>query len=128
MEVWFFGAAALITVIATCVHVFLGGRQFVRPLLATDLPPDLKWMAYFMWHVATVSVGATGVVFGLAATGHAGFGLFGGLCRRDRFARHGGGGEVRFGAGRFSDYLSQYIDCRAGPHRRVSHMTGATAS
>ena len=77
MEVWFFGAAALITVIATCVHVFLGGRQFVRPLLATDLPPDLKWMAYFMWHVATVSVGATGVVFGLAATGHAGFGLFG---------------------------------------------------
>ena len=67
MQVWFFGAASLVNALALCVHVFAGGRQFVRPLLASSLEPEIRWMAYFMWHVATVAVGATAILFAIAA-------------------------------------------------------------
>ena len=76
MQVWFFGAACLVNVIALAVHVSAGGRQFVRPLLASDLDPEIKWMAYFKWHVATVSVAAAAILFLIAAAGHAGYGIF----------------------------------------------------
>ena len=67
MQVWLFGTAAAINALAMLVHVVLGGRTFVRPLLASDLAPETTWMAYFMWHVATVSVAATAILFALAA-------------------------------------------------------------
>ena len=33
-------------------------------------------MAYFMWHVATVAVGATAILFAIAAAGYVGYALF----------------------------------------------------
>lgn len=76
MHVWAFGAASAVNVLALFVHVLQGGRTFVRPLLASGLAAETKWMAYFMWHVATVAVAATAMLFGFAAAGNLAFGLF----------------------------------------------------
>jgi hypothetical protein len=49
--------AAGLAASATClVHVFLGGRLFARPLLASDLRPPVKHTMYFCWHLVTASL------------------------------------------------------------------------
>ena len=49
-----FWGAALVSLLAILVHLFAGGRLFVRPFLAQDIPDNQKWMAYYMWHVTTL--------------------------------------------------------------------------
>jgi hypothetical protein len=51
-NIWFLFAATMVC-LALLVHVFVGGRLFVRALLADDIPAPQKWMAYYMWHAAT---------------------------------------------------------------------------
>jgi hypothetical protein len=49
--------AAGLAASATClVHVFLGGRLFARPLLASGLRPPVKHTMYFCWHLVTASL------------------------------------------------------------------------
>lgn len=67
MQDTFFYAAAAVCTLAVGVHIMLGGRQFVAPLLDSELEPHTKWMAYFMWHVASLSMAATAACFALAA-------------------------------------------------------------
>jgi hypothetical protein len=55
MTVLFFWAAAGVAAFTVAIHVFLGGAKFVRPFLAVDIEPGLKWLAYLMWHLGTVS-------------------------------------------------------------------------
>ncbi|AKT51209.1 hypothetical protein ADJ73_07600 [Arsenicicoccus sp. oral taxon 190] len=56
---------SLVTVIG---HVFVGGPQVVKPLLASaELPEQTRGMAYFCWHVTTVVVLALSAGFALAA-------------------------------------------------------------
>lgn len=52
---YFFLAAALAVFATILVHVLIGGRLYVRPLLAADLPDPLKWMGYMTWHVGTAA-------------------------------------------------------------------------
>lgn len=56
MNGWFL-AAGLLSLAGMLLHVFVGGRLFVRPLLAYDIPPEHKWLAYFVWHVGTLAPG-----------------------------------------------------------------------
>jgi len=61
---WFLAAAAL----ATCVaHVFLGGRLFAAPLLASDLRSPVKHTNYFCWHLVTAALAVMAGAFFWAA-------------------------------------------------------------
>jgi hypothetical protein len=52
---WLVGAAA--ASIATCLtHLFLGGRLFAAPLLASSLPPAVKHTNYYCWHLVTAAL------------------------------------------------------------------------
>jgi hypothetical protein len=52
---WFL--AASVAAPATCLaHVFLGGRLFAAPLLASDLHSPVKHTNYFCWHLVTAVV------------------------------------------------------------------------
>ncbi|WP_439619741.1 hypothetical protein [Hyphomonas sp.] len=55
MAALFFWAAAGVAGLTVFIHVVLGGVKFVRPFLAVEMEPGLKWMAYLMWHLGTVS-------------------------------------------------------------------------
>ncbi|KCZ57585.1 hypothetical protein HY30_05260 [Hyphomonas chukchiensis] len=55
MTAIFFWAAAGVAMLTVLIHVFLGGAKFVRPFLAVEMDPGLKWLAYLMWHLGTVS-------------------------------------------------------------------------
>lgn len=55
MTALFFWAAAGVAGSTVVIHVFLGGAKFVRPFLAVEMEPGLKWLAYLMWHLGTVS-------------------------------------------------------------------------
>tara|TARA_R110000787_G_scaffold27087_3_gene75394 strand:+ start:4832 stop:5209 length:378 start_codon:yes stop_codon:yes gene_type:complete len=55
MTAVFFWAAAGVATLTVFIHVFLGGAKFVRPFLAVEMDPGLKWLAYLMWHLGTVS-------------------------------------------------------------------------
>ena len=52
----FHAVAAIIVVATVGIHVFLGGARYVRPVLASDLPPPLKWLSYLSWHSGTVAM------------------------------------------------------------------------
>jgi hypothetical protein len=47
-------AAAVVSLGALLLHLVVGGRTFVRPFLASDVAPQLKWTAYFAWHAGTI--------------------------------------------------------------------------
>ncbi|MEM7327295.1 MAG: hypothetical protein AAF437_01070 [Pseudomonadota bacterium] len=49
------GAAAGLATFTAVIHVFAGGPRIVRPLLAADLEPQIKWLSYLCWHLGTVS-------------------------------------------------------------------------
>lgn len=55
MAALFFWAAACVAGLTVLIHVVLGGAKFVRPFLAVEMEPGLKWLAYLMWHLGTVS-------------------------------------------------------------------------
>ncbi len=51
----FFWAATGVCALTVFIHVFLGGAKWVRPYLAVEMEPGLKWLGYLMWHLGTVS-------------------------------------------------------------------------
>ncbi len=55
VQVLLFGAAAGVCALTAAIHVFLGGAKWVRPYLAVEMEPGLKWLGYLMWHLGTVS-------------------------------------------------------------------------
>jgi hypothetical protein len=63
-------AAAAVAVVALVMHLVVGGRTFVRPLLAAELPSSLRWTAYFAWHSGTIlfALIAAGFVAGATTT------------------------------------------------------------
>lgn len=65
-----FALAALFSLIATAVHLFVGGRLAARPLIAAPgLDPAVRWQAYFGWHAASVAQIAMTAGFAMAALG-----------------------------------------------------------
>ena len=63
MDQFLVWAAAALSIGAVVAHVIVGGRTFVRPLLASELPPQQLWTAYFAWHVATLTFSLVAVGF-----------------------------------------------------------------
>lgn len=58
---WLAAAASFFTFAG---HIFIGGPQVVKPLLAaTDLSVEPKWTNYFCWHVTTLLVLAMSIGF-----------------------------------------------------------------
>lgn len=50
------------------LHVFAGGRMFVRPLLAdAHLAPEVKWLSYVSWHVTSILLLGSAVAFAYTA-------------------------------------------------------------
>lgn len=50
-------AAAMLIAIAFFVHLFLGGKYVVRPLLADRrLSPPAKWLSYYCWHLVSLTL------------------------------------------------------------------------
>ena len=67
MSTYAFAAAAFVVGVTFLVHVFVGGRLYIRALLASDIAPNLKWMAYMTWHVGSVAFLVIGAGFAAAA-------------------------------------------------------------
>ncbi len=68
MNVLFVCAAALST-FNTGLHFFAGGKAIARPLLsAAELPDGDRYVQYFCWHIATLTLGFQAVLFGVAAS------------------------------------------------------------
>ena len=52
-----FAVAALATLATFVVHTFIGGVYAARPLLADGaLPRASRWLNYYTWHMATVTL------------------------------------------------------------------------
>ena len=63
MDIWFLTAGGLSAALAV-LHVFGGGPEAARPLLAAnDLPPVPKYLMYYCWHLVTLMIGAMAVGF-----------------------------------------------------------------
>lgn len=45
----------MLAALTAAIHVFAGGPRVVRPLLAIDTDPQIKWLSYLMWHLGTVT-------------------------------------------------------------------------
>lgn len=58
MSLTLFSIAAGISALTFGIHVLIGGRRVVRPLLASDLPQQLKGFLYLGWHSASVAIAA----------------------------------------------------------------------
>lgn len=55
MEIYFFWAATIMSIVTFSVHTFVGGPVVAKPLLENnDLPKASKWLNYYTWHVTTV--------------------------------------------------------------------------
>lgn len=64
----FFAAAAALALLTTAVHLFAGGRDTARPLLAaSDLDPVAKRTAYLAWHITSASLALLSGAFATAA-------------------------------------------------------------
>jgi hypothetical protein len=50
-----FWAAGIFALMIAFAHVVVGGRKFVRPFLAHDIPDEQKWLAYYAWHASSVA-------------------------------------------------------------------------
>lgn len=71
--------AAILTILITLAHVFLGGPVVVDALFSSqDLPENAVWLAYFTWHDGTVVLPICAIAFALAArnTGQLAVGIF----------------------------------------------------
>ena len=61
-------SAAALAVLTFAVHTFVGGVFVARPLLAdTGLPKASKWLNYYCWHIATVTILAIAGAFAWSA-------------------------------------------------------------
>jgi membrane-bound acyltransferase YfiQ involved in biofilm formation len=67
MNYWFL-AAAILSAFTCAVHVILGGRESVRPLLAaTHFDHVAKFTNYYCWHLVTIAIATLAVMFAMAA-------------------------------------------------------------
>ena len=72
---WLF-AAGVATGISTLLHIFGGGPQIAKPLLAsTELPDVSKYVNYYCWHIVTMTLTAMTIGFMWAAIDPAQTGL-----------------------------------------------------
>ncbi|MBS0294836.1 MAG: hypothetical protein JSR45_00905 [Proteobacteria bacterium] len=62
-----YAVAAAVSLLAFGIHVFIGGRLMARPLLATDLPQQAKWLLYLCFHLVSLMVLTMTAVFAWAA-------------------------------------------------------------
>ena len=61
---FFFVTAAAIAAFNTALHFYLGGQQIARPLLdAPSLSDNVKYVQYFCWHIATLTLAFQAVLF-----------------------------------------------------------------
>jgi len=68
MQTITFALAGGIAALWFLVHIFLGGREIARPLLASqELHPVVRDVQYLCWHFTTVGIAGMAVFFGLAA-------------------------------------------------------------
>lgn len=66
---WLWVASALSLAMAAG-HVTVAGAIVVRPLLESEaLPTQVRWLAYFCWHVVTLLAVGMAVGFALVAAG-----------------------------------------------------------
>ena len=66
MNILFLSGAGLAFLICL-IHVFLGGAQIARPLLAApNLNAVAKYTSYYCWHVVTAELALIGVFFAIA--------------------------------------------------------------
>jgi hypothetical protein len=62
-----FIAAAVASGATLAAHVILGGRLFVRPLLASTLRSPVKYTLYYCWHLVSAALLVMGAAFAFAA-------------------------------------------------------------
>jgi hypothetical protein len=78
-----FAIAAVIGAVSVLIHVFLGGARIVRPFLKKEgLPPLVKWLFYYTFHLTTLLLVAMTAVFAWAARSYLGnttAAVFGGI-------------------------------------------------
>lgn len=67
MNNWFL-AASIMSSITVLVHVFPGGREIAKPLLASsELKTVPKYAAYYCWHLVSITLVGIAVAFYFAA-------------------------------------------------------------
>lgn len=72
MNAWFLSAAGVAALICA-IHVVAGGREAVRPLLASiELNQSAKYTHYYCWHLVTITIGALAAAFAYASRPGAG--------------------------------------------------------
>ena len=68
MQSLYFAAAGAIAGIWLVVHLFLGGREVARPLLASvELDPMVRDVQYLCWHFTSVGIAGIALFFAVAA-------------------------------------------------------------
>ena len=63
---WFLLAAAALALLTTGVHIFLGGKTCLAPMLAADFDPVAKRTLYVCWHCITLDLSVSTVVLWMA--------------------------------------------------------------
>ncbi|MHA7858757.1 MAG: hypothetical protein ACX94D_11785 [Henriciella sp.] len=64
----FFACAAGLAAFNTSLHFFAGGKTIARPLLnATELAEDVRYIQYFCWHIASLTLAFQALLFAVAA-------------------------------------------------------------
>lgn len=72
MNAWFLSAAGVAALICA-IHVVAGGREAVRPLLAsTELNRSAKYTHYYCWHLITITIAVLAAAFAYASRPGAG--------------------------------------------------------
>jgi len=51
---WLIFAAGVLAAFTALLHIFVGGRDIARPLLASELSEEVKLTVYGCWHIVTV--------------------------------------------------------------------------
>lgn len=68
MQVAFFWAATIISVVTFFVHTFIGGPRVAVPLLEnSSLPKASKWLNYYCWHITTLYTLFMGAAYAFVA-------------------------------------------------------------
>jgi len=68
MQVYFFWAAVVMSIITFAVHTFIGGPVVAGPLLKnTNIPKASKWLNYYTWHVTTIFTFSMGGAYAYVA-------------------------------------------------------------
>ncbi|MCA0399478.1 MAG: hypothetical protein LCH38_01525 [Proteobacteria bacterium] len=64
----FLSVAAVFSLAICLIHLIIGGREIIRPLLAnTDLPRISKWTLYMCWHFVTITLAGMAIAYLVSA-------------------------------------------------------------